>query len=410
MVGGSPLGVSNSNQRRTPARGSELSMSAISDRLARLRATLEAAGLDALLIGNAANRRWISGFSGSAGWALISTDRALLSTDSRYWEQVERQCPEFELHRQEPPLTGWLPSLVGGQGRKKIGFEADHLAVSLHKQMRAAIAKMAAPERPGLVQTEALVEELRAVKDAEELASIKRAVLLGDETFTAVADRVEPGWTESRLAWEIEKYAREHGAEAMSFATIVGGGPWGAMPHAYPRDVSIAAGHPVVIDMGVVVDGYCSDLTRTIVLGQPDDRFREIYEIVLTAQETAESTIEAGMTGSEVHMLAHNVIAEAGYGEQFGHGLGHGVGLEIHERPRIGKTAEDVIQDGMVITVEPGVYLPGWGGVRIEDMGVIENGTYRNLTTAAKLRLIDSDEPAFSRPTAQEFTRTEHDA
>ncbi len=364
-------------------------MSAISDRLARLRATLEVAGLDALLIGSAANRRWVSGFSGSAGWVLISADTALLSTDSRYWEQVERQCPEFELHRQEPPLTEWLPSLVAGQGRKKIGFEADHVAVSLHKQMRDALAKMAAPERPALVQSDAMVDELRAVKDAAELASIECAVRLGDETFTAIADRVEPGWSETRLAWEIEKYAREHGAEAMSFATIVGGGPWGAMPHAYPRDEPIVAGQPIVIDMGVVVDGYCSDLTRTIVLGQPDERFRELYEIVLTAQETAEATIEAGMTGSEIHMLAHNVIAEAGYGEQFGHGLGHGVGLEIHERPRIGKTATDVIQDGMVITVEPGVYLPGWGGVRIEDMGVIENGTYRNFTTAAKLRMID---------------------
>ncbi len=364
-------------------------MSTISDRLVSLRATLEVAGLDALLIGSGPNRRWISGFSGSAGWALISADLALLSTDSRYWEQVKRQCPEFELHRQEPPLAQWLPSLVAGHDRIKIGFEADHLSVSLHKQMRDAIAKMATPERPSLVQTEALVDKLRAVKDATELASIKRAVLLGDEAFTAAADRVEPGWSENRLAWEIEKYAREHGAEAMSFATIVGGGPWGALPHAYPRDEPIVAGQPVVIDMGVVVDGYCSDMTRTIMLGKPTKRFREIYEIVLTAQETTEATIEAGMTGTEVHMLAHNLIAEAGYGEQFGHGLGHGVGLEIHERPRIGKTSEDVIRDGMVITVEPGIYLPGWGGVRIEDMGVIENGTYRNFTTAAKLRMID---------------------
>ena len=364
-------------------------MSAISDRLSRLRATLEVAGLDALLIGDTTNRRWVSGFSGSAGWALVSVDAALLSTDSRYWEQVERQCPEFELHRQEPRLADWLPSLVAHLGRKKIGFEADHVTVSLHKQMRDVLAKMPAPERPGLIQTEAMVAELRAVKDTAELASIERAVLVGDEAFTAIADRVEPGWSESQLAWEIEKYAREHGAEAMSFATIVGGGPWGAMPHAYPRDEPIVAGEPVVIDMGVVVDGYCSDMTRTIVLGKPTGRFREIYEIVLTAQETAEATIEAGMTGSEVHMLAHDVIAAAGYGEQFGHGLGHGVGLEIHERPRIGKTAEDVITDGMVITVEPGIYLPGWGGVRIEDMGVIENGIYRNFTTAAKLRMID---------------------
>ena len=170
-----------------------------------------------------------------------------------------------------------------------------------------------------------------------------------------MAGQIEPGWSEQRVAWEIERYAREHGAEAMSFATIVGGGPWGALPHAHPRDAPIVAGEPIVIDMGVVVDGYCSDMTRTVVVGWPDEKFTEIYDIVLTAQETAEATIEAGMTGAQAHQIAQEIIAQAGYSDCFGHGLGHGVGLEIHEHPRIGGSSEDVLENGMVITVEPGI-------------------------------------------------------
>jgi len=358
------------------------------DRVSRLRAALDGAGLDAILVGSPANRRWVSGFTGSSGWALVSRDAAWLSTDSRYWEQAERQCDGYDVHRQEGGLADWLPDLLAHVPKQRVGFEAGHVAVSTHKHMRDAVAGMAAPQRPGLVQTVDLLEELRAIKDADELDAIRRAVALGDAAFADVAARLEPGWTETRVAWEIERYAREHGAEAMSFPTIVGAGPWGAMPHAYPRDEPIPAGVPIVIDMGVVVDGYCSDMTRTIVLGAPDPEFARVYDIVLTAQETAEELLEAGMSGREVHMLAQNVIAEAGHGEHFGHGLGHGVGLEIHELPRIGRQAADApLTDGMVITVEPGIYLPGWGGVRIEDMGVIQDGRFHNFTTAPKLRM-----------------------
>jgi Xaa-Pro aminopeptidase len=217
------------------------------------------------------------------------------------------------------------------------------------------------------------------------VAALHRAVNLGDEAFSAVASRIEPGWTEKRVAWEIEKYAREHGAEGMSFPTIVAAGPWGAMPHAQPRDHPIQEGEPIVIDMGVVVDGYCSDLTRTIVLGKPDPQFHKIYDIVLSAQRTAEELIRSGMTGEEAHMLAHNVIAEAGYGENFGHGLGHGVGLLIHEAPRLAKASKDELADGMVVTVEPGIYITGWGGVRIEDQTVLEGGKLRVMSGAPKL-------------------------
>ena len=360
----------------------------MTDRLSRVRAAISAAGLDALLVTNAFNRRYLSGFTGTAGWVLVSQEGAWLATDFRYWEQVGSQAPGFTLHKQEGAQAEWLPGLVGALGGQTLGFEAEDLSVVSHKRLRDTIAGMPAPKRPALVQSEGLVETVRAVKDAQELELLERAVQVGDAAFQAVADQVQPGWTELRVAWEIEKYAREHGAEAMSFATIVGGGPWGAMPHAFPRDEALQAGTPIVIDMGVIVDGYCSDMTRTIVLGEPDAKFQEVYDIVLTAQETAEATVESGMTGGQAHMIAQDIIAEAGYGDKFGHGLGHGVGLEIHEHPRLGRTSDDVLADGMVITVEPGIYLPGWGGIRIEDMGVLENGRFRNFTTAPKLRMV----------------------
>jgi Xaa-Pro aminopeptidase len=226
---------------------------------------------------------------------------------------------------------------------------------------------------------------MRAIKDPAEIDALQRAVDVGDAAFSAVAERIEPGWTERRVALEIETEVRRLGAEGLSFPTIVAAGPHGAMPHAQPRDHPIEAGDAVVIDMGVIVDGYCSDLTRTIPVGKPAGQFYEIYDIVLTAQRTAEELVRTRMTGEEAHMLAHNVITEAGYGENFGHGLGHGVGLLIHEAPRLARLSKDELQDGMVVTIEPGIYLTGWGGVRIEDMAVLENGKARIMSRAPKL-------------------------
>lgn len=360
----------------------------MTDRRARLRAAFAEAGLDGLLITAPPNRRYLTGFSGSAGIVLVTNDRAALATDFRYWEQVETQTPDWELVKQRGRLAEWLPALLQGVGGKKIGFEAGHLTVQGHADLRDAVAAMGPGDRPALAPINGLVEGLRAIKEPGEIAALERAVHLGDAVFAQVAERMEPGWTERRVAWEIERYAREQGAEALSFPTIVGGGPWGAMPHAYPREALIVAGQPIVIDMGVIVDGYCSDLTRTVVIGKPDEQFPRLYDLVLTAQETAEATIEAGMSGNDAHMIAQSLLDEAGYGECFGHGLGHGVGLEIHESPRVGRNSEDLLRDGMVITVEPGVYLPGWGGIRIEDQGVIENGTLRIFTTAPKLRMV----------------------
>lgn len=225
------------------------------------------------------------------------------------------------------------------------------------------------------------------VKEPDELDAITRAVLLGDEAFAHAASVAAPGMTEKQLAWEVQRYAMEHGADDLSFATIIAGGAWGALPHAYPRDVPLAEGTGVVMDLGVRVDGYCSDLTRTIFLGEPDDEFQRIYDIVLTAQMMAEERIEAGMSGSEAHLIAATVIAEAGHAEHFGHGLGHGVGLDVHEAPRLAPSGDRELADGHVVTVEPGIYIPGWGGVRIEDQCVMEDGRLRSLSTAPKLDL-----------------------
>jgi len=368
----------------------------MNQRMDRLRAKMAEAELDALLVGSpvedtykayGANRRYLSGFTGSVAWLLIGRECAFIAADFRYYDQAQREAPDFTLFKANGSVEKWLAPLLGEAGLqgKKVGYEPAGVTVATYRAMKTALGEMAAEERPELTPAPPLVERLRAIKEPEEIASLQRAVDLGDEAFSAVSGRIEPGWTEEQVAWEIEKYAREHGASALSFETIVASGPWGAMPHAQPRDKRIEEGEPIVIDMGVKVDGYCSDLTRTIVLGEPDDEFKKIYDIVLTAQLTAEELISTGMVGETAHMLAQNVIAEAGYGENFGHGLGHGVGLMVHEAPRLARTSGDILEDGMIVTVEPGIYLSDWGGVRIEDMVVMENGRARILSHAPKI-------------------------
>ena len=367
------------------------------DRIARLRAKLVEHGLGGLFVSAPAedtsrtvgsNRRYLSGFTGSMGQLVITRDAAFIAVDFRYVEQAGRESPHFTLVEANGPMAAWLPGLLreARLGGKKLAFEANGITYATYRGLRSAITELPEAERPQLTATTSLVESLREIKEPAEIEALQAAVALGDAAFADVARRIEPGWTEKQVAWEIEKYAREHGAEGLSFPTIVAAGPWGAMPHAQPRDHVIEKGDGVVIDMGVSLNGYKSDLTRTIVVGKASDQFRKIYDIVLAAQLTAEELVETGMTGGEAHMLAHRVIEEAGYGETFGHGLGHGVGLQIHEAPRLGKSSKDVLQDGMVATIEPGIYIQGWGGVRIEDQGYFKDGKYVSMSKAPKLQ------------------------
>lgn len=360
----------------------------MTDRLQRLRVALAERELDGALISNARNRRYLSGFTGSAGYLLVTPDDAVIATDFRYFEQSATQAPAFRLYKVVGGVEAWMPGLLADLGGKKLGFESGDMAVATHDQVKKVIAGLPDAARPQLVPALNLVEDLRLIKEPGEVEALQRAVDLGDAAFTDVAQRVEPGWTEKQVSWEIEKYIREHGGDGLSFDTIVAGGPWGAMPHAYPRERKLEAGEGVVIDMGCDVGGYMSDLTRTICLGRPDAEFRKIYDIVLTAQLTAEEMVRPGMAGEQAHMIAHKVIEAAGYGDTFGHGLGHGIGLEVHEAPRLGRTSTDELKDGMVFTIEPGIYITGWGGVRIEDMVVLENGRARVMSRAPKLQFV----------------------
>jgi Xaa-Pro aminopeptidase len=357
-------------------------------RLTKLRQKLADEKLDAILITSPANRRYMSGFSGSAGTLLISQDQTLLATDFRYYEQVGKQAPHFELVKVEDTFTDLLPALIAEMGGKRVGFESDNVTVALHQELTEAL-----PESVELVATSDLVEEIRAVKDDDELAKLQRAIDLTDAAYAHIAGFMQPDMTERQVAWELECFVRTNGADKMAFVTVAAG-PNGAMPHATPSDSPIRAGDPVVMDMGALVDGYHADLTRTVVLGEATERYREVYEIVLRAQQAALQGIRPGMTGQEADAIARGVIEENGYGDNFGHGLGHGLGLVVHERPwvsyrRLG--AEEVLHPGMVFTIEPGIYLPGEFGVRIEDVVVLREDGPQTLSHAAK-------EPVLARP------------
>jgi Xaa-Pro aminopeptidase len=349
-------------------------------RLARLRAALPEAGLDALLISQPENRRYLSGFTGSAGWLLVSSDRALLATDFRYHEQVGLECPGCELVKLQVTFPATLPAMLEQVGGRRIGFEADHVTYA------DAQAWMEAAPGYEWVPTRGIVIGLRGVKDAEEIATLRAAVKLADEALAAVLSQLRPGMTEREAAWLIDSYMRTHGAEGPSFDTIVAGGPNGARPHAQPTDAPLPAGEPIVIDMGARLHGYCSDLTRTVCLGEPKDpeRFWTVYNLVLGAQMAAEATARPGISGKQVDDAARAVIAAGGYGPHFGHSLGHGVGLAVHEEPRFSQAYAGLLVAGATVTVEPGIYLSGWGGVRIEDIVILTGNGAEVLTAAPK--------------------------
>ena len=232
--------------------------------------------------------------------------------------------------------------------------------------------------------TEGLVESLRAVKDEEELVHLSRAAELADSAIAHIKSRVQPGMTEKDAAWEIERFLRENGSEELPFHVIVASGPNSALPHATPTERRIQTDEPIIADLGARIGGYCSDLTRTLCIGSQDTTFAKVYDLVLGAQLTALATLNTGMNGEQADSLARTVIEQAGYQDYFGHGLGHGVGLASHESPRLGYKSEDILNDDMVFTVEPGIYLPGWGGVRIEDMVMFEHGQAKVLTKSEK--------------------------
>ncbi|AKG53488.1 aminopeptidase YpdF [Dehalogenimonas sp. WBC-2] len=357
-------------------------MSIYAIRLQNLKNKLQALDVDAILVAQPDNRRYLSGFSGSSGYVLVTMETAVLATDFRYVEQAAFQAKECEVLRIDGPVTEWFPALLSGSNIKSLGLEAGFFTIADHDNFEAAISS--AGLAVDLVPIIDAVETLRAVKDEQEIQAISAAANLTDKAFSYVTEHfIKPGVTELQVAWELEKFIRETGGE-LSFPIIVAGGEASARPHAQPTCRPLQKNEPLVIDMGAKLDGYCADLTRTLWLGAEDTRFRELYNIVLQAQNTAIKGIRSGMTGIEADKLSRDVITQAGYGKLFGHSLGHGIGLEVHELPRLSARATGPLSDGMVFTIEPGIYIPGWGGIRIEDDAVLECGKIKLLTASYK--------------------------
>lgn len=357
-------------------------------RIEKVRARMEEAGLDSLLVSHPDNRRYLSGFSGhdappldSAGFLIIGKGDICLITDGRYDIQAGGElAPELGISVvvRKGKWGAAVAEQVVQRKYRRLGFETAHL---IHMWWRQVDKSLPDTE---LVPTLRLVEPLRMTKDEDELRILRRAIRISDEAFNIVSRRITPGMTEKQVAWDIEKTMRDLGADDRAFESIVAAGPNGAMAHAIPGDRPINEGEPIVIDMGAKLNGYNSDMTRTICLGEQPDKFREIYNVVFDAHMAAERKLKAGVGGVAADAYARDVITSAGYGDYFTHSLGHGIGLEVHEGPSLSKLSEDTIPETAVTSVEPGIYIEGWGGVRIEDLVLFRSGDVEVLTQADK--------------------------
>jgi len=351
-------------------------------RVGKLRGLMQEAGVGALYITSPENRFYLSGFSGTDGTLLIDEETAYLLTDFRYTEQASRECPGYKIIEVKNSYLESLSEAAAENGVTVMGFEGGHLT---YKQYAAMKAKL-----PGLnlKPTEGLVEQLRLCKDDEEIKYITAAVRLTDEALAEILPAVRPGVSEREISLRLEYIMRSRGADGAAFKFIVASGPRSALPHGVASKKIIREGELVTIDLGAVYRGYHSDMTRTMVVGRPDRMQKDIYNLVLEAQVKAVSVVKAGVKASEIDAAARKVIESRGYGKQFGHSTGHGLGLNIHEGPRLSSKETMVLQAGMVVTVEPGIYLPGWGGVRIEDTLLVEDGGSRVLTKSPKEELM----------------------
>ncbi|MFC2056048.1 M24 family metallopeptidase [Chloroflexota bacterium] len=354
----------------------------IANRLGKLRQSLVEKELDGIFVSQPENRYYLSGFDGSAGYLLITPKNIIVSTDFRYIEQVKVQAPDYQVLQIAGNLSDWFPKLLAELNLSRLGFEAGDITFSMYRELSETLKKI--QPKLKLVPVDGLVESLRAIKEPEEIELIAKAVEITDKAFEYIKGVIRTGMTEKEIAWKLEKFHREHGSQTLPFDVIVTSGPNSASPHAKPSQRKINSGEPIVIDMGARVGSYCSDFSRTLCLDKPDDTFNTVYETVLGAQLAAITLIKEGISGREADSFARTVIEEAGYAEAFGHSLGHGVGLVPHEQPRLGPNSKDTLASGMVFSIEPGIYLPGWGGVRIEDLAVMEKGKTMVLSRGKK--------------------------
>ena len=352
----------------------------MSDRADRLVGLLTSDDLDLLLITALVNVRYMTGYTGTNGLALVGPQTRVFVTDFRYVEQAKVEVQSsYERRRDQLELFGAIAGSIPASGELRLGFDDTNVTVRQHARLREVL-----PERVQLVPAGGLVEQLRAVKEPDEIDRIRRAATAADYGLAQVLEQGLLGRTERELADALEQAMRDSGADRPGFELIIAAGPHGALPHAKPRDVEVKPSDMVVIDWGAEVDGYRSDCTRTIAAGEPSDEAREIYELVLEAERAGLGAVRSGAGGREVDATARAVIQAGGQGDHFGHGLGHGVGIDIHEAPRLSMLSEDVLTSGNVVTVEPGIYLAGRFGVRIEDLVVVGEDGCDVLTSLDK--------------------------
>ncbi|MFO8091004.1 MAG: Xaa-Pro peptidase family protein, partial [Desulfatiglandaceae bacterium] len=346
-------------------------------RIQKFKGNLDKASVDAGWIVRPENRRYLSGFKArdsqldeSSGSLLIGKDSLVLLTDSRYSEEASMEAEGYQVEQVGNKFPESFSKIVERIGCRNIGFEKDYLTWGMHARVSAELEKLDSPRN--MVPLEGEVENLRRIKDAEELEAMDASARMIAGILDVLIDWIEPGMTEREVAWHLAELANEAWAEGLSFPPIIASGPNSSLPHAVPSGRRLVEGEPVVMDVGVILDGYCSDMTRTVFIGEPADRFKTVYSVVRRAQQAALDVLRPGAVARDVDRVARKMIEDEGYGDYFGHGLGHGVGLAVHEAPRLNTHDSTVLEEGMVVTVEPGIYLPGKGGVRLEETVVVE--------------------------------------
>jgi len=347
-------------------------------RISYLRDQISKSDIDTLFISNKDNIRYYSGFTGTFAFLLISESKAIIITDSRYTLRAEEESPDYEIYKLKSG-DNWIENSTNITKTKVIGYEGDYVSVNLLNQLQKKAEK--------INKWKDFSEKItsgRIIKSDEEVEILQKTIDISDSAFNNISKKIKTGMTEKDVAWEVEKEMRELGAESPSFDTIVASGINGSKPHHSPTDKLIDNNEAITIDMGAKYKGYCSDLTRTIFIGDPDEKFKKIYTTVLKAQLISMETAQPNMTGEEIDKIARDIITSEGYGEYFGHSLGHGVGIEIHENPGVGPNSKNNIKPGMVYTIEPGIYIENWGGIRIEDMVIMTESGNNLLSHALK--------------------------
>lgn len=352
------------------------------NRIEKLRQLMNEADIDGIIISSHYNRRYMTGFSGTAGVALISEKEAKFITDFRYVEQAKEQANGFEIIEHKKSLLEEVAYQIANMGIQKLGFEKNHITYHTYEEYKHHFTKIE------LMPTTGLVEKLRLIKDEQEIKILKEAAQIADAAFNHIISFIKPGLTERDVSNELEFFMRKAGAASSSFDIIVASGIRSALPHGVATDKVIEKGELVTLDFGAYYKGYCSDITRTVAVGEPSNELIKIYETVLEAQQRGMKGIKPGMTGKEADALTRDYIRDQGYGEYFGHSTGHGLGMEVHEGLGLSLKSDTVLTPGMVVTVEPGIYIPGVGGTRIEDDTVITENGNESLTHSTKKLLI----------------------